>query len=55
MKLKSKDQVHNISLKIFSNILELRKLSHKGIDVKLEKRTLLDLSESLRRLVDEKK
>lgn len=55
MKCISENKIHKISLDIYNNILELRKLSHKGIDIKIERQTLLDLSESLKKLADEKK
>lgn len=48
--MKVKDKAGKITLDIYSKILELRKLTNKGIKINIERQTLLDLSESLKRL-----
>lgn len=42
-----------ISINLYANILELRKLVHKGIDVKIDKQIYIDLSQSLLKLANE--
>ena len=49
------NNIKKLSLDIYQKIFELRKLSSKGINIKVERQTLLDLSESLKRLAEKER